>query len=96
MQKGFSMVVHSVMNSMEPPVSAEMSQIAKNLSRIDKEKRNNKSDIIVSLTLSLYFNHIIHKLINLRLFSFNGPKWYQNRPRGKQEREVFGKLTNYY
>lgn len=38
MQKGFSMVVHSAMNSMEPPVSAEMSQIAKNLARIDKEK----------------------------------------------------------
>lgn len=31
MQKGFSIVVHSVMNSMEPPVSAEMSQIANNL-----------------------------------------------------------------
>lgn len=30
-QKGFSIVVHSVMNSIEPPVSAEMSQMAKNL-----------------------------------------------------------------
>lgn len=39
-QKGFSIVVHSVMNSMEPSVSAEMSQIAKNLTRINKEKKN--------------------------------------------------------
>ena len=31
MQKGLSMVVHSFMNSMEPPVSAEMSQMASSL-----------------------------------------------------------------
>lgn len=43
MQKGFSMVVHSVMNSMEPPVSAEMSQIAKNLARIKNNKKLNNS-----------------------------------------------------
>lgn len=30
-QKGLSMVVHSVMNSIEPPVSADMSQIANSL-----------------------------------------------------------------
>lgn len=33
MQKGLSMVVHSFMNSMEPPVSAEMSQMASSLQR---------------------------------------------------------------
>lgn len=37
MQKGFSIVVHSVMNSMEPPVSAEMSQMAKNLKFTDSQ-----------------------------------------------------------
>lgn len=47
MQKGFSMVVHSVMNSMEPPVSAEMSQIAKNLRRIDKEEKNKFSEYLI-------------------------------------------------
>lgn len=31
MQKGLSMVVHSLMKAMEPPVSAEMSQIASSL-----------------------------------------------------------------
>lgn len=31
MQNGLSMVVHSFMNSMEPPVSAEMSQMASSL-----------------------------------------------------------------
>lgn len=31
MQKGLSMVVHSFINSMEPPVSAEMSQMASSL-----------------------------------------------------------------
>lgn len=30
-QKGLSMVVHSVMNSIEPPMSADMSQIARSL-----------------------------------------------------------------
>lgn len=30
-QKGLSMVVHSVMNSIDPPVSADMSQIASSL-----------------------------------------------------------------
>lgn len=31
MQKGLSMVVHSLMKAMEPPVSAEMSQMASSL-----------------------------------------------------------------
>lgn len=37
MQKGLSMVVHSFMNSIEPPVSADMSQMASSLQEDRKE-----------------------------------------------------------
>lgn len=39
MQKGRSIVVHSVMKSMEPPVSAEMSHIATSLKNTNTQMR---------------------------------------------------------
>lgn len=56
------MVVHSVMKSMEPPVSAEMSQIAKNLAKIDKENINNIAEYL--FTKSQYgtqLSKMVHK-----------------------------------
>lgn len=37
MQKGLSMVVHSFMNPIEPPVSADMSQMASSLQEDRRE-----------------------------------------------------------
>lgn len=87
-QNGLSMVVHSVMNSMEPPVSAEMSQMARSL-----QGRRQHSLLLRLLrlapkhTLILYL-HILSVSVPVLGYAWGWIQWENATTNGQDETEA--------